>query len=84
VIHSNPFLDHVLRILIQLNRVVLTYNFDIVDRMLIINESSLGAFLLIALYLIYRVITFTLFIVLLPLHYLPCYYLYISFISCTC
>jgi hypothetical protein len=58
VIHSDPFLDHALRILIQLNWVVLTYNFNIVDRMLIINESSLGAFLLIALYLIYLVITF--------------------------
>jgi hypothetical protein len=45
--------------LIQLNWVVLTYNFNIVDRMLIINESSLGAFLLIALYIIYLVITFT-------------------------
>jgi hypothetical protein len=48
-----------LRMLIQLNWVVLTYNFNIVDRMLIINESSLGAFLLIALYIIYLVITFT-------------------------
>jgi hypothetical protein len=48
VIHSDPFLDHALRILIQLNWVVLTYNFNIVDRMLIINESSLGAFLLMA------------------------------------
>jgi hypothetical protein len=44
--------------LIQLNWVVLTYNFNLVDRMLITNESSLGAFLLIALYLIYLVITF--------------------------
>jgi hypothetical protein len=47
-----------LRMLIQLNWVVLTYNFNLVDRMLITNESSLGAFLLIALYLIYLVITF--------------------------
>jgi hypothetical protein len=53
-----PFLDHTLRMLIQLNWVVLTYNFNLVDRMLITNESSLGAFLNIALYLIYLVITF--------------------------
>jgi hypothetical protein len=58
VIHSVHFLDHTLRRLIQLNGVVLTYNFNIVDRMLIISESSLGAFLLIALSLIYLVITF--------------------------
>jgi hypothetical protein len=44
--------------LIQLNWVVLTYNFNMVEMMLIINESSLGAFLLIALYIIYLVITF--------------------------
>jgi hypothetical protein len=58
VIYSVPFLDHASRMLIQLNWVVITYNFNIVNRMLIINESSLGAFLLIALYLIYLVITF--------------------------
>jgi hypothetical protein len=58
VIHSDPLLDHTLRMLIQFNWVVLTYNFNMVDMMLIINESSLGAFLLIALYLIYLVITF--------------------------
>jgi hypothetical protein len=51
-----PFLDHASRMLIQLNWVVLAYNFNLVNRMLIINESSLGAFLLIALYLIYLVI----------------------------
>jgi hypothetical protein len=59
VIYSVPFLDHASRMLIQLNWVVITYNFNIVNRMLIINESSLGAFMLIALYLIYLVITFT-------------------------
>jgi hypothetical protein len=52
VIHSDPFLDHASRMLIQLNWVVLAYNFNLVNRMLIINESSLGAFLLIVLYLI--------------------------------
>jgi hypothetical protein len=59
VIHSDPFLDHASRMLIQLNWVVLAYNFNLVNRMLIINESSLGAFLLIALYLIYLVINLT-------------------------
>jgi hypothetical protein len=48
VIHSVPFLDHASGMLIQLNWAILTYNFNIVDRMLIINESSLGAFLLMA------------------------------------
>jgi hypothetical protein len=58
VIHSVPFLDHASRMLIQLNWVVITYNCNIVNRMLIINESSIGAFLLTTLYLIYLVITF--------------------------
>jgi hypothetical protein len=58
VIHSVPFLDHASGMLIQLNWVVLTYNFNIVDMMLIINESSLATFLLMALYPIYLVITF--------------------------
>jgi hypothetical protein len=57
-------LNHALRILIQLNWVVITYNFNIVNRMLIINESSIGAFLLTTLYLIYLVITF-------PYHLFP-------------
>jgi hypothetical protein len=45
--------------LIQLNWVVITYNFNIVNRMLIIHEPSIGTFLLTTLYLIYFVITFT-------------------------
>jgi hypothetical protein len=53
-----PFLDHASRMLIQLNWVVLAYNFNLVNRMLIINESSLSAFLLIDLYLIYLFIIF--------------------------
>jgi hypothetical protein len=39
--------------------VVLAYNLNLVNSMLIIYESSIGAFLLTALYLIYLVITFT-------------------------
>jgi hypothetical protein len=58
VIHSDPFLDHASRMLIQLNWVVLAYNYNLVNRMLIINESSLSAFLLIDLYLIYLFIIF--------------------------
>jgi hypothetical protein len=58
VIHSVPFLDYASRMSIQLNWVVITYNFNIVIRMLIINESSIGAFLLTTLYLIHLVITF--------------------------
>jgi hypothetical protein len=38
--------DHTLRILIQHNWVVVTNNINIVNRMLIIGESSIGAFLL--------------------------------------
>jgi hypothetical protein len=53
-----PFLDHASRMLIQLNWVVLAYNYNLVNRMLIINESSLSAFLLIDLYLIYLFIIF--------------------------
>jgi hypothetical protein len=45
--------------LIQLNWVVITYNFNIVNRMLIIHEPNIGIFLLTTLYLIYFVITFT-------------------------
>jgi hypothetical protein len=41
----NPFVDHTLR-LIQHKWVVLTYNFNIVILVLIIGESSIGAFLL--------------------------------------
>jgi hypothetical protein len=40
----NPFVDHTLK-LIQHNWVVLTYNFNIVILVLIIVESSIGAFL---------------------------------------
>jgi hypothetical protein len=40
------FLDHTLRILIQLNWVVLAYNYNLVNRMLIIWESCICAFLL--------------------------------------
>jgi hypothetical protein len=45
---QNPFVDHTLR-LIQHNWVVLAYNFIIVILVLIIGESSIGAFLLILL-----------------------------------
>jgi hypothetical protein len=45
VIHSDPFVDHTLR-LIQLNWVVLAYNFILVILVLIFGESSIGAFLL--------------------------------------
>jgi hypothetical protein len=41
----NPFVDHTLR-LIQHKWVVLAYNFNVVILMLIIRESSIGAFLL--------------------------------------
>jgi hypothetical protein len=44
----NPFVDHTLR-LIQHNWVVLAYNFNIVILVLIIEESSIRAFLLILL-----------------------------------
>jgi hypothetical protein len=45
--------------LIKLNWVVLAYNFNLVNRMLIINDSSIGAFLLTTLYLIYLLVTFS-------------------------
>jgi hypothetical protein len=45
---TEPFVDHTLR-LIQHNWVVLAYNFIIVILVLIIGESSIGAFLLILL-----------------------------------
>jgi hypothetical protein len=45
VIHSDPFVDHTLR-LIQHNWVVLAYNFNLVSLVLIIGESSIGAFML--------------------------------------
>jgi hypothetical protein len=41
----NPFVDHTLR-LIQLNWVVLAYNYNVVILMLTIGELSIGAFLL--------------------------------------
>jgi hypothetical protein len=52
-----PFLDHTLRLLIQLNWVVLAYNFNFREYMLMNHESSIGVFLLTGLYLIYLVIT---------------------------
>jgi hypothetical protein len=55
VIHSEPLLDHTLRILIQLNWIVLANKFNLY--VLMNHESSIGAFLLIALYFIYLVIT---------------------------
>jgi hypothetical protein len=58
VIHSVPCLDHASRMLIKLNWIVITYNFNIVSGLLIIHESSIGAFLLTTLYPIYLVITF--------------------------
>jgi hypothetical protein len=58
--------DHTLR-LIQHNWVVLAYNFYLVILVLIIGESSIGAFLLTVL-----------------LQFYPCYYLALSFCSCTC
>jgi hypothetical protein len=57
--------DHTLR-LIQHNWVVLAYNFNLVILVLIIGESSVGAFLLTIL-----------------LQFYPCYYLALSFYSCT-
>jgi hypothetical protein len=44
VIHSDPFVDHTLR-LIQHNWIVLAYNFNLKILVLIIGESSIGAFL---------------------------------------
>jgi hypothetical protein len=45
-----PFVDHTFRyILIQLNWVVLAYNFNISKKVLIIYESCIGVFLLTAL-----------------------------------
>jgi hypothetical protein len=45
VIHSDPFVYHTL-ILVQYNWVVLAYNFNLVILVVIIRESSIGAFLL--------------------------------------
>jgi hypothetical protein len=45
MIYRTPFVDHTLTILIQHNWVVVTYNFNIVILVLIIGESSIGAFL---------------------------------------
>jgi hypothetical protein len=45
VIHSDPFVDHTLR-LIQHSWVVLAYNINLVILVLIIGESCIGAFLL--------------------------------------
>jgi hypothetical protein len=46
-----------LRILIQLNWVFIAYNFNFREQVLMNHESSIGAFLLTALYFIYHVIT---------------------------
>jgi hypothetical protein len=48
MIHSDPFLDHTLR-LIQPNWVVIAYNFNFRDYVLINHESSICAILLMAL-----------------------------------
>jgi hypothetical protein len=48
VIHSDPFLDHTFR-LIQLNWVVLGYNFNFREYVLINHESSIGVILLTVL-----------------------------------
>jgi hypothetical protein len=45
VIHSDLFVDYTLA-LVQHNWVVLAYNFNLVIFVLIIGESSIGAFLL--------------------------------------
>jgi hypothetical protein len=79
VIHSDPFLDHTLRILIQLNWVILAYNLNFREEVLMNHESSIGAFLLIALYFIYLVITlaYQLFLDLLSTNHKctqPCYF----------
>jgi hypothetical protein len=46
---QNPFVDHTLK-LIQHTWVVLAYNFNVVISVLIIEESCIGAFLLIFYY----------------------------------
>jgi hypothetical protein len=79
VIHSDPFLEHTLRILIQLNWVILAYNLNFREEVLMNHESSIGAFLLIALYFIYLVITlaYQLFLDLLSTNHKctqPCYF----------
>jgi hypothetical protein len=62
----NPFVDHTLRLILHI-WIVLAYNFNVVILVLIIRESSIGAFQLILL-----------------LQFYPCYYLALSFYSCTC
>jgi hypothetical protein len=57
--------DHTLR-LIQHNWVVLAYNFNLLNLVLIIGESSIGAYVLTIL-----------------IQFYPCYYLALSFYSCT-
>jgi hypothetical protein len=59
----NPFVDRTWR-LIQHNWVVLAYNLNVEILVLIIEESSIGAFS--------------------AYHFYPCYYLALSFYSCTC
>jgi hypothetical protein len=48
VIHSDPFLDHTLR-LVQVNWIVLVYNFKFRELVLINHESSIVVVLLTAL-----------------------------------
>jgi hypothetical protein len=72
-------LDHTLRILIQLNWVVLAYNFNFREWMLMNHESSIGAFLLTTLYFIYIIDTlvYHLFLHLLSTNHKctqPCYF----------
>jgi hypothetical protein len=56
MIYRNPFVDRTLR-LIQHNWVVLAYNFNVVILVLIIGESSIGAFLLTIFYSFILIIT---------------------------
>jgi hypothetical protein len=56
MIYRNPCVDRTLR-LIQHNWVVLAYNFNVVILVLIIGESSIGAFLLTIFYSFILIIT---------------------------
>jgi hypothetical protein len=60
-----------LRILIQLNWIVLAYNFNFREYVLMKHESSIGAFLLTTIYLIYLVITLVYHIILALAEYQP-------------
>jgi hypothetical protein len=79
MIYSTLFVDHTLRILIQLNWVVLAYNLDFREKVLTNHESSIGDIPLTALYFIYLVITlaYHLFLHLLSTNHKcsqPCYF----------